>query len=126
MWATPFEIMLANLRQRNPDPMYYKPRVEAYEELKRITGQDFGYNDLRWEEWGIKNEMYVNPPRFLRCLSNLRQELLEQSLYYRTRDEAYSGLKEFTGQDFGYDDKQWEVWGRENGYLVAYSGEQEP
>src|SRR5262249_32743289 len=99
-----------------PDSMYYLPKATAYEELKKLTGQDFGYDDMLWEEWGFKNEMFTNPPRFLKYLCNLRQEVPEQSLYFLPREEAYAKLKQFSGQDFGYDDKLWEQWGRENGH----------
>jgi hypothetical protein len=29
----------------------FLPRQEAYEKLKQLTGQDFGYEVLRWRDW---------------------------------------------------------------------------
>jgi hypothetical protein len=117
MRATPFEMLLVNLRQQMPDPMYQMSRATAYEKLKTLTGQDFGYDFRLWEEWGFKNEMFMTPPRFLKYLSNFREELPEYALYFLPREEAYAKLKEFSGRDFGYDDKRWEQWGRENGHF---------
>src|SRR5262249_12121164 len=117
MFATPFEIRLANLRQRMPDPLYWMDKETAYEELKKLTGQDFGYDEKRWEEWGFRNQMFIFPPPFLKYLSNLRRESAEGSLYYVPKEEAYQKLKEFSGQDFGYDDRLWEQWGRERGHI---------
>jgi hypothetical protein len=117
MWASPFEMLLANLRQQMPDPMYQMCRAKAYEELKKLTGQDFGYDDKLWEEWGFRNDMFLTPPLFLKYLSNLKGELPETSLHYLPREDAYDKLKRFARQDFGYDHKLWEQWGRENGHL---------
>lgn len=63
--------------------------------------------------------MFASP--FQRYLLNLRQELPHTSMYYMSQDEAYSKLKELSGQDFGYDDAQWELWGVANGqFLPGY------
>ncbi len=29
---------------------------------------------------------------------------------YLSQDQAYELLKQYTGQDFGYDSEQWETW----------------
>jgi hypothetical protein len=117
MWGSPFEILLANLRGRMPDPMYSMSTEKAYEELKRLSGEDFGFDDKLWENWGFSREMFVNPPRFLRYWSNFRHLLPEDSLYYVPKNEAYEKLKQFSGQDFGDDEKLWEQWGRLHGHL---------
>jgi hypothetical protein len=70
MRASPFEILLANLRQEMPDPVHKMSREEAYEELKRYTGQDFGFDVKLWEEWGFWDNMFTNPPFFLKYLSH--------------------------------------------------------
>jgi hypothetical protein len=50
-----------------------------------------------------------------RLLANLREEVAEESMAYMTRDDAYRGLRDSTGQDFGYDADKWEKWIEENG-----------
>jgi hypothetical protein len=43
------------------------PMESAYQRLKELSGQDFGHDDGRWEEWGIRNGKflpgYVRGPR---------------------------------------------------------------
>jgi hypothetical protein len=52
MRATPAEVFLENLEQIWPeDALDYMPRERAYEELKRLTGQDFGYDVEKWKSW---------------------------------------------------------------------------
>lgn len=61
MFATPFEILLMNLAQELPErALYYIPRSEAYERLKRKTGKDFGYDLDKWNDWGRENEMFLD------------------------------------------------------------------
>jgi cell division protein FtsX len=49
---TPHQRLLKNLRQEIPiDSMSYMSREEAYLSLKQETGQDFGYDDEKWENW---------------------------------------------------------------------------
>ena len=117
MWASPFEVALANLRQQITNAGVYTSQMEAYETLKRLTGCDFGYDDKLWEEWGFQHECFLNPPRFLKYLSNLRGELPPESPYYMSRAEAYEKLKVFSGEDFGLDSNRWEQWGREHGHI---------
>ena len=63
MWATPFQICLANLRQDIPPTWScFMSQEEAYEKLKQIAGQDFGYDDKRWERWGRENRHLLRPP----------------------------------------------------------------
>jgi hypothetical protein len=50
-----------------------------------------------------------------RLLENLRQQVAKESMAYMTREAAYQGLRNSTGQDFGYDADKWEKWIEENG-----------
>ncbi len=55
MRATPIEIFLENLEQVFPqDSLEYMPKEQAYEELKKATGVDFGYDASKWRQW-LKN-----------------------------------------------------------------------
>jgi hypothetical protein len=47
-------------------------------------------------------------------LLNLRQELPPTSFYYLPKEEAHRRLVELSGEDYGYDDKQWQRWGLEH------------
>ena len=117
MWASPFEIMLANLKGQVPEPGYRTTSSRAYEELKKISGHDFGWDVLKWEEWGFDNNMFMNPPRYLELLRNFEQRVSSRSLYFMPREKAYEGLKSFTGEDFGDDVQRWRKWGIEHGHL---------
>jgi hypothetical protein len=46
-------------------------------------------------------------------LANL-QERLPGGRGHMTKEQAYEALKQYTGQDFGYDIKAWRKWLREN------------
>jgi hypothetical protein len=52
------QTFLLNLKQEIPewDMMSYMTREEAYEALKKHTGQDFGYDIEAWERWFRENE----------------------------------------------------------------------
>ena len=59
MWASPFQRYLMNLRQQlHERSVYYMTKLEAYEELKRLSGQDFAYDDQLWERWGRENGQF--------------------------------------------------------------------
>jgi hypothetical protein len=59
MFASPFEVRMLNLRQELPEhSICYMTKEEAYEELKKETGQDFGYDVHKWEEWGRRAGEY--------------------------------------------------------------------
>jgi len=53
MRLTPVEWLLKNLKGEIPAYMRreYLPKAVAYEELKQMTGQDFGDNVELWETW---------------------------------------------------------------------------
>jgi hypothetical protein len=53
-------------------------------------------------------------------LANLRGLFWEGAMYYMPPDVALQKLKDLTKQDFGYDDKKWEEWGRENDWFVKW------
>jgi hypothetical protein len=57
MWASPFDVLLFNLAEVLPEKsLYYTPREEAYRQLRETTGQDFGYDIARWEQWGREHQ----------------------------------------------------------------------
>ena len=53
MRLTPVERLLKNLKQEIPPYMRreYLTRETAYEKLKIMTGQDFGFDAVKWESW---------------------------------------------------------------------------
>ena len=56
MWATPFEKLLLNLKGAMPESLPdYLPKAQAYERLKNLSGEDFGYDIHRWESWGCEH-----------------------------------------------------------------------
>jgi hypothetical protein len=60
MFASPFEICLMNLCQLLPkQSLYYQTREEAYNELKLISNEDYGYDITQWEEWGRNNNQFL-------------------------------------------------------------------
>ncbi len=57
MRALPIKIFLMNLEQTLPqDSLYYMPKEQAYEELKKATGVDFGDNVVKWKQWLQNNK----------------------------------------------------------------------
>lgn len=53
MFASPIEVLIMNLRQELPAySLHYLSKEEAYEELKRETGEDFGPDAEKWTKWG--------------------------------------------------------------------------
>jgi hypothetical protein len=54
----------------------------------------------------------MSPEEWL--LANLKQELPDNHEAYLPRYAAYRKLKEWTGQDFGYDANAWEKWLKKN------------
>lgn len=56
MRLTPEQLALRNLEQTLPeDLMGFMPREQAYEWLKELTGQDFGYDVAAWKQWFKEN-----------------------------------------------------------------------
>ena len=48
----PIEGLLLNLDQKiAPGRREYLDREAAYQTLKAMTGQDFGYNTQQWRQW---------------------------------------------------------------------------
>jgi len=49
---TPVEGFLLNLEQKIEEcRREYLPRDAAYEKLKSLTGEDFGYDTEKWRTW---------------------------------------------------------------------------
>jgi len=47
-----YELLLRGLEgNSDPQTLHYTSREAAYEELKRLTGQDFGYDSGKWREF---------------------------------------------------------------------------
>ena len=59
MRHTPIERLLKNLNEEIPPyaRREYLTREVAYEKLKAMTGQDFGLDAERWEEWVREQEV---------------------------------------------------------------------
>lgn len=50
------EILIANLNEKlHQGTMPYMTKESAYQALKKWTGQDFGYDSTKWEEWINEN-----------------------------------------------------------------------
>jgi hypothetical protein len=55
---TPCEIYFANLvGTMHPGRLEYLSKELAYERLKEMTGQDFGFDVDRWRPWLIREGM---------------------------------------------------------------------
>ncbi len=53
---TPCQRLLLNLGQKiSSNSRAYLKKEEAYEELKKYSGKDFGYDYKKWEEWIKEN-----------------------------------------------------------------------
>jgi len=51
-WEPLAQILLRNLKgEVPPESRTYLDREEARDELKRLTGEDFGYDPAAWEAW---------------------------------------------------------------------------
>jgi hypothetical protein len=73
MWGSPFEICLINLCQLLPkQSLYYQTQMEAYEELKKISGEDFGYDATKWEQWGLQNNQFLPGWQGLDAINHIR------------------------------------------------------
>jgi hypothetical protein len=125
------ELLLRNLAQTIPQNRRgYMPREKAYEELKKHTLQDFGYDARAWKRWFKGKTMReampgaVQDPRkkeeridFLKGMKTLI--LIREIRWVRDSimvipEEVLDELKTRTGQDFGYDADAWEVWFEQN------------
>jgi hypothetical protein len=53
MTLTPTQLYLKNLKGEIPSYMRreYRSKEQALEMLRAMTGQDFGFDVQRWEEW---------------------------------------------------------------------------
>ena len=58
--GTPFELAFLILIGENKEAIKLgKTKEGAYNKLKRITGQDFGYDPIAWLEYGIQEDFCV-------------------------------------------------------------------
>jgi len=58
MRATPDELFIQNLEEAwPPGALYYMPKEQALEELRHLTGEDFGYDANAWRQWFRKNSV---------------------------------------------------------------------
>jgi len=54
MKLTPFQLYLRTM-VTGPGRFSRMSKEEAYERLKRLTRQDYGFDINRWREWGEKH-----------------------------------------------------------------------
>jgi hypothetical protein len=60
MVMTLWNLLLANLKEEIPSQhREYMTKEAAYRELKRLSGQDFGYDITSWQLW-IKDQHQSN------------------------------------------------------------------
>jgi hypothetical protein len=53
-----------NLNQEVEENMpHYLSKKKAYQNLKELTGQDFGYNVQKWKQWIKDNKVSVKYPK---------------------------------------------------------------
>ena len=53
---TPLQGLLMNLNQEiEAGRREYLSKEQAYEKLKKLTGQDFGYDAEKWRKWVKRN-----------------------------------------------------------------------
>lgn len=58
MWSSPHGVALMNLAQLLPrSALNYMDRTEALKWLREQTGQDFGMDVEKWEQWCIKERL---------------------------------------------------------------------
>lgn len=58
--GTPFELAFLTLIGKNKDDEKLGIiKKDAYHDLKKITGQDFGYDPIAWLEYGIQEDFCV-------------------------------------------------------------------
>ena len=118
----PLERWLVNLEE-DVEPGYlfiYVPRATALQSLKEQTGQDFGYDAKRWREWlqaaGLIPKRNI-PAEMLQILEDDFPLGYVRSV--RDREMAVKRLREWTGQDFGFDAKKWREWLEHNGSVPS-------
>lgn len=74
MRGSEFDFLLMNLQKMcSPSGIYHIPQAEALSRLRTLTGQDFGFDVLRWAEYGrVKGLCSIRWDEWL--LSNLGEE----------------------------------------------------
>jgi hypothetical protein len=126
-----YEILLMNIVGKESSTWdWFMPRKEAYRELKESTGQDFGFAVGKWKAWLVENGRIPHDRSPLtahqwnsliepieRLLVNLELDVDPADVFlFVSKDVAVERLKEITGQDFGYDARQWRQWLQNSNY----------
>ena len=108
---------LVGVDRHRDDPHGHIGKSAAYRILKYGSGEDFGYNVAEWQNWVDANpNTFVNSshPTVEYWLDNLVGIFaafdLDDDPNYMTEAQAYEKLKDYTGQDFGYDEDKWRLW----------------
>ena len=123
------ERLISNLRGGiHPESGHYRTKEEAYEILKEITHQDFGYDAEQWEAWCKQNEEEVRIgirererkaylPRSRKSrekLAKLSDEQVRQILRRKRDRSAWANLPSveprFGGQVEQYDESELRVF----------------
>jgi hypothetical protein len=77
MKLKPIEYLIENLKDESfiKTSIYNMPKEQAYSELKRISGLDFGYDPERWEEWERKTRakriLFLIPKKFIAIIRTM-------------------------------------------------------
>jgi hypothetical protein len=118
----PLERWLVNLEE-DVDPGYlfiYVPKATALKMLKDQTGQDFGEDAKRWRQWlegaGLIPIMNI-PAEMLKILEDDFPPDYVRGL--GDREAAVKRLREWTGQDFGFDALRWREWLESGGFVQS-------
>jgi hypothetical protein len=68
-----YEILILNLKQKMPsDDRNYMTAEDAYEALKSISEEDFGYDAGAWEKWFTENDYDVSHRGYGNWVKQLR------------------------------------------------------
>lgn len=78
----PFDMLIENLRETVPVSTAYIPKERAYEELKRLSGEDWGYDADAWA--ARKEEILKKLPQQING-SNARKREAELRKTMRSR-----------------------------------------
>lgn len=118
----PLERWLANVED-DVDPGYlfiYVPRDAALRLLKEHTGQDFGLDARRWREWLESAGLIPKRNIPAEMLQILEDDFPPGYLCSQQgRERAVKRLREWTGQDFGFDAAKWREWLERHGAVSA-------
>ncbi|MEL6407516.1 MAG: hypothetical protein AAFR81_24300 [Chloroflexota bacterium] len=112
----------------HPFHFLHRDKEYAYNKLKKISGQDFGYDAQAWREWfkSPEGRQHMRKPlkkssldlsKLLnytrtreKMLLNLEGKFDKEYPIYQDKASALDKLKDLSGQDFGYDAQAWREW----------------